>query len=154
MSIVSSLSKKIKYTNTAINDIQKALEEHGFIMKGLPLEVYGDKIREIESGGGVKRSECFFMPLPTVIDKPVLQGQELFILNPISAHVKDIVSKQTQDKPLIQGQELFILNPASTYIKDVTDKQTQDKDTLKVEQVLVLNNVTSIMDMTLPIEEV
>lgn len=125
MSIVSNLSKKIKYTNTAINDIQKALEEHGFIMKGLPLEVYGDKIREIESGGGVKRSECFLMPLPTIIDRPILQGQELFVLNPIPV-----------------------------YIKDIANKQTQDKDTLKVEQVLVLNNTTSIMDMTLPIEEV
>lgn len=46
---MSSISDKIAYTANAIDDIQAALEEHGFDMNGIALRLYGDLIRSIKT---------------------------------------------------------------------------------------------------------
>lgn len=49
---MSELLTKIQTTITAIDDIEKAIQEHGLSTKGYTLLEYGNLIRRITGGGG------------------------------------------------------------------------------------------------------
>jgi hypothetical protein len=107
---MSTLSNKLQYAIKWIDDIQKALEEHGFNMNNLPLEKYGDKIREIKS---TERPMISNMSKMATYDKPVIQSSNtMFIISPnlhiIGSHVWNA---QIQEKEIIKKTgNLFIIN--------------------------------------------
>lgn len=153
---MSSLKNKIQYTIAAVNDIQKALEERGFIMNGLPLEIYGNKIREIQSN---ENSQCENvigrMSLMTPKDKDSISiNSDMFIMN-LAVNIENKAgNKQIQDKTVINYESFFAINLSSCIYLSSAEKSITEKSIITLGNMLVINNTENVIDMTLAIEEV
>ena len=158
---MSELINKLKYTLSAVNDIQSALEERGFNMDKEPLEVYGDKIRQIRSADEDNENKygtiIFNMSSPIGASLPILPiNNDIFILNDCNEYIENKDGElKVQDNNITLIEDMFTINPSVAYIYNISKYKTIDESIINLKQnMIALNSISLIKDMTLPIEEV
>ena len=158
---MSELINKLKYTLSAVNDIQSALEERGFDMDKEPLEVYGDKIRQIRSADEDNENKygtiIFNMSSPIGSSLPILPiNDDIFILNSCDKYIENKNGElKVQDNSITLIEDMFTINPSTAYIYNISKYKTIDESIINLKQnMIALNSMSLIKDMTLPIEEV
>ena len=159
---MSELINKLKYTLSAVNDIQNALEERGFNMDKEPLEVYGDKIRQIRSADDEENNTqgiiIFNMSSPVSISLPTLSiNENVFVLNnDCDKYIENIDGElKVQIDDITFDTDMFPINLSTTYIYNISKCKTIDESIIKLNQnMITLNSISLIKDMTLPIEQV
>lgn len=159
---MSKLINKLKYTLSAVNDIQDALEEHGFNMDKEPLGAYGDKIRQIRSSDDGHNENkytaiIFNMSSPIGVSLPTLYTKEnIFILNDCNKYIENINGElKAQIDNITFDVDVFAINSLVVYTYNVPKCKAINESIINLNQnIITLNNTSLIKDVTLPIEEV
>lgn len=113
---MNSLSDKIKYTQDAIDAIQKVLEDYGIDMKNVALGKYAEIIKSLEtSGDSSYNSTCIWFDskyIPSVIQLPsiIYNNKELIYYNAKNIIISSVAlpSVQKRDTILLNGTILDV----------------------------------------------
>lgn len=148
---MGTLSQKLAYTISAVNDIQKALEEKGFDMMNVELARYGDYIRNIK-GSSTSGSTGSNNPSPYIdkMDNVIFIPNDSIKLAKIKRTAYKVLSRDSIKVAKAIGDVTNSFNKTNKMdnviimLNDIKYSHINNKGYIINQTIIKTNNITKI----------